>query len=83
MLVADALRKAGGGGLDIDAVQHLMEQEAVDAAPHPAQLERRRVPELGDGDDAGAVKPLLHARADAVDRLQFEAEQNLRQGRPW
>ena len=28
-------------------------------------LERRRVPELGDGKDAGAVKPLLHPRADA------------------
>jgi hypothetical protein len=35
-----------------------------------AQLERRRIPELGDGEDAGAVKPLLHAFADAVDVLQ-------------
>ena len=83
MLMADAFRKAGGGRLDIDAVQHLVEQHAVDAAPHAAQLERRRVPELGDGEDAGAVKPLLHARADAVDLLQFEAEQNVRAGRLW
>ena len=29
--------------------------------------------------DAGAVEPLLHALADAVDFLQFEAQQNLRQ----
>ena len=65
MLVADAFREAGGGGLDVDAVQHLVEQQAVDAAPHPAQLERRRVPQLLDVDDAGAVQPLLHARADA------------------
>ena len=79
MLVADAFRVAGGGGLDIDAVQHLVEQHGIDAAPHPAQLERRCTPELCDGEDAGAVEPLLHARADAVDLLQFEAEQNLRQ----
>jgi hypothetical protein len=64
MLVADAFRIAGGGRLDVDAVQHLVKEQAVDAAPHTAQLERRRVPELGDGEDAGAVKPLLHARAD-------------------
>ena len=62
-----SFRIAGGGGLDVDAVQHLMEQHAVDAAPSAAQLERHGVPELGDGEDAGAVKPLLHARADAVD----------------
>jgi hypothetical protein len=36
MLVADAFGKPGGGGLDVDAVQHLMKQEAGDAAPHPA-----------------------------------------------
>ena len=60
-------------------MQHLVEQQAVDAAPHAAQLERRRVPQLGDGADAGAVQPLLHARADAVDHLQCQAEQNLRQ----
>ena len=78
MLMADAFGKTGRGRLDIDAMQHLMEQKAVDAAPHPAQLERRRVPQLGDGEDAGAVKPLLHACADAVDLLQCEAEQNLR-----
>ena len=76
MLMADAFGIAGGGGLDVDAVQHLVEQQAVDAAPHAAQLERRRVPQLGDIDDAGAMKPLLHARADAVDVLQLEAEQN-------
>ena len=64
VLMADAFGKAGGGRLDIHAVQHLVEQHAVDAAPHPAQLKRRRVPQLGDGEDAGAVKPLLHARAD-------------------
>jgi hypothetical protein len=45
-------------------VQHLVEQHAVDAAPHAAQLEWRRVPQLGDGEDAGAVKPLLHAAND-------------------
>jgi hypothetical protein len=45
------------------AVQHLVEEHAVDAAPHAAQLERRCVPELGDGEVAGAVKPLLHAFA--------------------
>jgi hypothetical protein len=49
------------------------------SAPHAAQLERGRVPELGNSEDAGAVKPLLHARADAVDLLQFEAEQNVGQ----
>jgi hypothetical protein len=65
------------GGLDVDAVQHLVEQQAVGAAPNPAQLERRRVPEPGDGHNAGAVKPLLHAFADAVDVLQFEAEQDV------
>jgi hypothetical protein len=53
MLVADAFGKAGGGRLDVHAVQHLMEEQAVDAAPQPAQLERRRVPELGDGENAG------------------------------
>ena len=52
-----------------------MEEHAVDAAPYAAQLERRRLPELRDGEDAGAVEPLLHARADAVDLLQFEREQ--------
>jgi hypothetical protein len=51
----------------------------ANAAPHPAQLERRGLPELRDGEDAGAVEPLLHAFADAVDLLQFEAQQNLRQ----
>ena len=52
--------------------------KAVDA-PHAAQLERRRVPQLGDGQDAGAVQPLRHAGADAVAVLQFETEQNPRQ----
>ena len=79
MLVAAAFRKAGGGGLDVDTVQHLVKQHAINAAPHPAQLERRSVPKLGDGEDAGAVEPLLHARADAVDLLQFEAEQDVGQ----
>src|SRR5271156_3704993 len=69
----------GGWGVDVDAVQHLVEQHAVDAAPYPAQLERRRVPELGDGDEAGAVKTLVHALADAVDVVQLEAEQNFGQ----
>ena len=59
MLAADAFRKAGGRGLDVDTVQHLVEQHAVDAAPHPPQLERRCLPQLGDVDDAGAVQPLL------------------------
>jgi len=55
-----------------------MEQHAVDAAPSAAQLERHGVPELGDGEDAGAVKPLLHARADAVDlSCNSSPEQNL------
>jgi hypothetical protein len=55
VLMADAFRKAGGGRLDIDAVQHLVKQHAVDAAPHAAQLKRRRGPQLGDGEDAGAM----------------------------
>lgn len=59
--------------------QHLMEQQPLDAAPHPAQPERGRLPELGDGEDAGAVEPLFHALPDAVDLLQFEAEQNVGQ----
>jgi hypothetical protein len=58
-------------------VQHLVEQQPVDAAPDQAQPERGCLPELGDGVDAGAVEPLLHTRADAVDLVQFEAEQNL------
>jgi hypothetical protein len=41
--------------------------------------ERRRLPKLGDGENSGAVEPLLHARADAVDFLQFELEQDVRQ----
>jgi hypothetical protein len=56
-----------------------MEQQAVDAAPDPAQLERGGLPKLGGGENSGAVEPLLHARADSVDLLQFETEQNLRQ----
>ena len=40
----------------------------------PPQMRRRRngvgLPELGDGEDAGAVQPFFHARADAVDLLQ-------------
>jgi hypothetical protein len=55
MLVADAFGEAGGGRLNIDAMQHLMEQHAIDAAPHAAQLERRRVPQLCDGENAGTV----------------------------
>src|ERR1700724_3738432 len=70
MLMADALGEAGGGRLDIDAMQHLMEQHAIDAAPHPAQLERSGLPKLGDGENSGTVEPLLHAGADAVDLLQ-------------
>src|SRR5271163_4727796 len=69
MLMADAFREAGGGGLYVDAVQHLVKQHAVDAAPDPAQLERCSVPKLGDGQNPGAVKPLLHALADAIDLL--------------
>ena len=83
MLVADTLGIAGGGGLDIDAMQHLMEQQPVDAAPHPPQLELRRVPQLGDGEDAGAVQPLLHARADAVNVLQLGGRAGFRANRPW
>src|SRR5262249_15931030 len=63
-------RIARRGRLDVDAVQHLMEQQSVDAAPHAAQLVRRRVPQLADIDDAGTVQPLLHAPSDAVDFLQ-------------
>ena len=37
------------------------------------------MPELGDCENAGAVQALLHALADAVDLLQFEAEQNVGQ----
>jgi hypothetical protein len=37
----------------------------------------------GDGEDAGAVQPLLHARADAVDVLQVEAPAKCRANRPW
>ena len=74
--MAHAFGEAGGGRLDVDAVQHLVEQQAIDAAPDPAQPDRRCLPELGDGEDAGAMKPLLHALADAVDVLQFETEQN-------
>jgi hypothetical protein len=55
--------------LDIDAMQHLVEQQPVDAARHPAQSQRRRLPELCDGTDAGAPEPLLPALADAVDIL--------------
>ena len=79
LLMAHAFGEAGGGRLNVDAVQHLMKQEAIDAAPDPAQLERGCFPELGDGEDAGAVKALLHPFADAVDLLQFEAEQNVGQ----
>ena len=79
MLMADAFGIAGGGRLDIGAVQHLMEQHAIDAAPHPPQPVRRRVPELGDSEDAGAVQPFFHARADAVDLLQLEAEKDVGQ----
>jgi hypothetical protein len=32
MLMTDALGKAGGGRLNIDAVQHLVKQHAIDAA---------------------------------------------------
>jgi hypothetical protein len=79
VLMAHAFGEAGGGRLNIDAVQHLMEQESVDAAPDPTQPERGCFPELGNGESAGAIEALLHARADAVDLLQFEAEQNLGQ----
>jgi hypothetical protein len=41
--------------LDIDAMQHLVEQHAVDPAPHAAQLKRRRHPQLGRSEDAGAM----------------------------
>jgi hypothetical protein len=79
MLMADAFGIAGGRRLDIGAVQHLVKQHAVDAAAHPPQPVRRRVPELGDGKDAGATEPFFHPFADAVDLLQFEAEQDVRQ----
>jgi hypothetical protein len=55
-----------------------LKQQAIDAAPHPPQLERRRVPELGNGRNAGPLKPLLHAPPDAVNVLQVEAEQDSR-----
>src|SRR5712671_2064434 len=74
-----AIGEAGGGRLYVDAMQHLMKQQAVDAAPHPAQLEWGGLPKLSDGENSGAVEPLLHARADAVDLLQFESEQNIGQ----
>ena len=49
----------------------------------PPHTRRSRIgealPELGDGEDAGAVKACFHALANAVDVLQFEAEQNLGQ----
>jgi hypothetical protein len=48
MLVADAFGIARRGRLDVDAVQHLVKQQPVDAAPHAAQLERRSVPQLLD-----------------------------------
>jgi hypothetical protein len=38
-----------------------------------------RVAQLLDVDDAGAMQPPLHARADAVDVLQVEAEQDIGQ----
>jgi hypothetical protein len=76
MLRADAFREARRGRLDVDAMQHLVEQHAVDAAPHPPQLQRRRIPQLLDGEDSGTVQSLLHSWADALDVLQFEAEQN-------
>jgi hypothetical protein len=44
VLMAHAFGEAGGGGLNIDAVQHLVEQQPVDAAPHPAQPHRRGLP---------------------------------------
>jgi len=62
----NAFRKPGGWRLNVDAVQHLMEQQPVDANPHLAQLERRGPPEFSDSENADAVKPLLHALADAV-----------------
>jgi hypothetical protein len=43
--------------------------------PH-TRRRRRSLPEVGDSEDAGAVKALFHALADAVDLLQLEAEQN-------
>ena len=70
MLVADAFGVARGRGLDVDAVQHLVEQHAVDAAPYAAQLERRCLPQLRDIDDAGTVQPLLHARDMRLDPPQ-------------
>ena len=69
MLIADAFGKAGGARLYVDAVQHLAEQHAVDAAPDPAQPQRGSIPKLGDRENSGAVEPLLHALADTVDLL--------------
>jgi hypothetical protein len=62
MLMPDAFRKTRRRRLDVDTVQHLMEENAIDAAPHPAQAERRRVPQFRDGEDPGAMKPLLGSR---------------------
>ena len=55
VLMAHALCEPGGGRLKIDAVQHLVKQKAVDAAPDPAQPERPGLPEFGDGEDPGPV----------------------------
>src|SRR5665213_3084209 len=60
-------------------MQHLMKEQAVDAAPDAPKPERCRVPELGHSRDSGAVEPLFHARADPVYVLQFEAKQDVRQ----
>jgi hypothetical protein len=37
MLMAHAPGEAGGGRLDIDTVQHLVEQQAINPAPDPVQ----------------------------------------------
>jgi hypothetical protein len=47
--------------------------------PHGAQLKGCGIPQLGNGENAGAAQPLLHAPADAVDVLELKPEQNAKQ----
>jgi hypothetical protein len=48
-------------------------------APDLAELKRCGLPKLGNGEDAGPIEALFHAPADAVNLLQFEAEQDIGQ----
>ena len=83
LLVTDAFRIAGGGGLDVDAMQHLMEEHAVSCRPTPAQAgEWRRVQQLLDRDDTGAVQPLLHARSQCRRSPPIRGRAEFRAGRP-